>query len=211
MVSIAKEAGVAPGTLYTYFESKSHLFVYVMMNGAPQDDKSMPSPEASPARTEEELIKILKRDLKGRARLGSVHKFLETEGKNIDIATEIATILDEYWDVMEENRVQIAIIEKSAVEFLEMAEIYDKYARRYINAQIEEYLSLRIRQGAIRKLNSTGGMARAMTESLSWFAWKQFDREYAPRHRRAEILPDLVTTFVRGLEASGSTNERKQS
>jgi len=211
MGDIAKEAKVASGTLYNYFESKSHLFVYVMMNGAPQDNKSMPSPEASSARTEEDLIKILKRDLKGRARLASVDRFLETEAKDIGLATEIATILEELWDLMEENHVQIAIIEKSATEFLEMAEIFDKHARRYTVEQIEEYLSLRIRQGVIRKLNSIRGMARAMSESLSWFAWKQFEREYVPRYRKAEILPDLVSTFVRGLEASSSTNERKQS
>ncbi len=211
MGDIAKEAGVASGTLYNYFESKSHLFVYVMINGAPQDNKSMPSPEASSARTEEDLIEILRNNIKQRARFSSVGRFLKMEAEDIVLAEEIATILEEWWDMMERNRVQIAIIEKSTAEFMEMAEIYDKHARGYTIDQIEEYLSLRIRQGVIRKLNSARGMARAMTESLSWFAWKQFDREPLPHYRKTEILPDLVSTFVRGLEASSSINERKQS
>ena len=211
MGDIAKEAGVASGTLYNYFESKSHLFVYVMINGAPQDNESMPSPEASSARTEEDLIEILRNNIKQRAHFSSVERFLKTEAEDIVLAEEIATILEEWWDMMERNRVQIAIIEKSAAEFMEMAEIYDKNARGYTIDQIEEYLSLRISQGVIRNLNSIRGMARAMTESLSWFAWKQFDREPLPHYRRADVLPDLVSTFVRGLEASSSINERKQS
>jgi AcrR family transcriptional regulator len=211
MADIAKEAGVAPGTLYTYFESKSHLFIYVMINGAPGDDKSMPPPEESSARTEEELVEILETYLKERARLASANRFLETAAKDIDLAKEIAEIFEEWWDLMEEHHVQIAIIEKSAAEFSEMAQIYDKYGRKYTTEQIEKYLSLRIRQGVIRNLNSIRGMARAMTESLSWFAWKQFEREPVPHYQKPEILPDLVSTYVRGLEASSSINERKQS
>lgn len=208
MGDIAKEAGVASGTLYTYFESKSHLFVYVMMNGAPEDGKSMPSPEASSARLEEDLIEILRKNIKQRARFSSVDRFLKTEVENIVLAVEIATILEEWWNMMERNHVQIAIIEKSATEFQEIAEIYDKHARGYTIDQIEEYLSLRIRQGVIRKLNSIRGMARAMTESLSWFAWKQFEREPVPHYKKSDILPDMVSTYVRGLEASSPTNER---
>lgn len=211
MADIAKEAGLSPGGLYTYFESKSHLFVYVMINGAPENGGPMPTPESASARTEEELVEIFERYLKERAQLASVNRFLETEAKDVDLAAEIAAIFEEWWDLMEEHNVQIAIIEKSAAEFLEMAEIYDKYGRRYLVEQVEEYLSLRIRQGVIRELNSIGGMARAIMESLSWFAWKQFAREPVPLYRKADVLPDLILTSVRGLEASSRINERKQS
>lgn len=208
MVDIAREAGLSPGALYTYFESKSHLFVYVIMNGAPQEGKSMPPPQESSARTEGDLIEILNSYVRTRARLASANEFLETKLEDIDLATEITTILGEWWDLMEENHVQIAIIEKSAAEFPEMAQVYFRDADRYTVEQIEQYLSLRMRQGVIRKLNSARGMARAMSESLSWFGWKQFDRETAPHQRKEEILPDLALTFARGLQAYGSTNER---
>ena len=128
-----------------------------------------------------------------------------------DLAAEIATIFEEWWDLMEDYHVQIAIIERSAAEFSEMAKIYDKYGRRYLVEQLEKYLSLRIRQGVIRELKIVGAMARAMLESLSWFAWKQFARDYAPRHRKADVLPDIVLSSVRGLEASKPINEREQS
>ncbi len=211
MVDIAKEAGLSPGTLYNYFESKSHLFAYVMLYGAPVDGKSMPSPDASAARTEEELIDIFEKNIRERVRLASVTRFLDTTVKDIDLLTEIATILEEWWDLMEEYHVQIAIIEKSAAEFLEMAEMYDKYARRYLVDQIEEYLALRVRQGVIRELKSIGGMARAMSEALSWFAWKQFARKTVPLYQKADVLPDLISTSVRGLEKLHSKYEKGQS
>jgi hypothetical protein len=64
--------------------------------------------------------------------------------------------------------------------------------------QLEKYLTLRIKQGAIRPLHSVPATARFMMESLAWFGYKQL---MGPRHLfgRSEALPDLVSIFVQGL------------
>jgi AcrR family transcriptional regulator len=199
---IAKEANVAEGTIYNYFASKAHLFLYVLENGAPEDGEPLPSPDAFSARTERELLHILKKKLIKETKLRSIEKALKQKAKDIDVAAEIAEIFGEWWDILENNQVQIAILEESSHEFPEMGEIYDMYGRNRLLDQVEKYLSARKRMGLIRPLNSIPGMARAMMESISWFGWKQSSWNHTPYCPKEEILPDLIDTFARGLEKS---------
>ena len=57
---IAREANISPATLYKYFESKTHLFVYVMENGGLLEEaQDLPAPNASVAKTEQDLLEVL--------------------------------------------------------------------------------------------------------------------------------------------------------
>lgn len=202
MGEIAKEAGVANGTLYNYFESKSHLFLYVIENGIPAEGAAAPSPDKFSGRDEGELLQILETDLKTRGRLHSVETLLGGAADHIDATEEISQIISEVWDVVEKNRVQIAILERSSSELPELQEIYDTNGPQYLRKQIEDYLTDRVKKGAIRPLRSIPGMAIAILESLYWFAWKQdtFDRK--PFCPKSEILPDFIATFAQGLDSS---------
>ncbi|MBI5116519.1 TetR/AcrR family transcriptional regulator [Candidatus Poribacteria bacterium] len=199
MSEIASEAGVSHGTLYTYFASKEHLFSYVMENGAPGEGKSMPPPEASSARSERDLLEILKKVLRKECRLKTVEKFLRRKRSDVDMASEIREIMEEWWDIMERNRVQIAILDKSQVEFPELSEIYDKYGRRGLADRVEVYLSDRSRLGLLRPVNSITGAAHLMQSSLSLFSWKQLIKDRLPALAKAEVLPDLIAIFTHGL------------
>jgi AcrR family transcriptional regulator len=199
MSEIASGAGVSHGTLYTYFTSKEHLFTYVMENGGPKGEKPMPPPEASPARSEQDLLEALKKELKKECQLKSVERFLRREPGAVDLAVEMREIFEEWWDIMERKRVQIAILDKSQVEFPELSEIYDKYGRRGLTDRIEEYLNSRSRLGLIRPLSSITGVAHVMQSALSLFSWKQLLKDRLPDLPKSEVLPDLTAIFTRGL------------
>ncbi len=143
---------------------------------------------------------MLKKRLKEGSRLRSLEKFLRKKGGEIDLSRELTAILEEVWDVFEQNRDQIVILERSASTFPELAEIYDKYARRQVFNRLEQYLAARIRLGIIRPLNSVPAMARFILESLSWFGWKQLGDPYGPPYSREETLPDLISILVQGLK-----------
>ncbi len=198
MEEIAEEAEVSKATLYYYFKSKAHLFQYVLQNSNPEGDGDMPSPESSQPKSERDLLLLLKRRLKEGSRLEKLNGFLSRKAEEVDLASEIAQILEELWDITERNRIQIVILEKSAFEFPELAEIYDKYARRQVLHQLEEYLAARIAQGTIRSLQSIPATARFVTESLAWFGFKQ-KMARDPIYTKAEVLPDLTTILVKGL------------
>jgi AcrR family transcriptional regulator len=199
---IAREAGVAEGTIYNYFTSKAHLFLYVMEHGVPVDGEPLPSPETSAARTEQELLRILKKKLMRESRLRSVEKCLSRKPQDVDLADELREIFEEWWNIMENHRIQIAILEKSSHEFPAMEKVYGRYGRNSLLRQIEKYLAARTQMGLIRGLNSVPGMAHAMMEALSRFAWKQSSLHLKPHIPKHEILPDLIVTFVHGLDTA---------
>jgi hypothetical protein len=137
--------------------------------------------------------------LKKECRLKSAGRFIGQKTGDIDLTAEMREILEEWWDIMERNRVQIAILDKSQVEFPELSEIYDRYGRHGLADQVEEYLSARSRLGLIRPLNSITGVAHIMQSSLSLFSWKQLIKDRLPALPKANALPDLIAIFTHGL------------
>ncbi len=199
MEEIAKEAGVAKGTLYNYFQSKVHLFHYVLEEGMPDENvPPVPPGDAFPA-SEQELLLLIKEGLREGSRLKSIDKFLAREAGDIDVEGELGEILEEWWDTVERNRVQVIVLEKSAPEFPELAEVFDTYARKQVLGQLERYLAARIRLGAVRPLTSVPATVRFILESVAWFGWRQFAIGTAPLYSKSEALPDLVSIISRGL------------
>jgi AcrR family transcriptional regulator len=196
MEEIAEEAGVSKATLYYYFTSKIHLFQYVLQNAG---NDTFPPPDASSPKSEQEFLRMLKKRLKEGAELPAVAGFLSTGPADSGFEAELAEVLNEIWDINERNRTQIIILEKSFFEFPELAEVYDKYARGRILKQIEEYLQVRMRQGAIKPLQSVRATARFLLESLAWFGFKQ---PAPPRQlfTKEEVLPDLTAIIASGLK-----------
>jgi AcrR family transcriptional regulator len=200
MEEIAKEASISKATLYYYFKGKIHLFYYLLEYGVPDDGVSVPPPEESPRMNERDMLQFLRERLKTRTHLKSIEEFLESEPDGIDLNLELLAILGEMWDLQERHRIQIIVLEKSALEFPELAEVYDKYARREVLRQLEHYLQSRIRLGIVRPLTSIPATARMIIESLSWFAWKQLRDQTIDHFTRSRTLPEMVSIFANGLK-----------
>jgi AcrR family transcriptional regulator len=199
MEEIAREAEVSKATLYYYFRNKIHLFRYVLEHGVPDRDAVLPPPDASLPKSEEALLRLLKRQLRERTQLPGVEARLAATPSEVDIESELREVLEEVWDLLEQHRVQIVILEKSAEEFPELARIYDTYARRKLVKQLQDYLATRIEQGMIRPLHSVEVAARFITEGMSWFGWKQRSGRTDTPYSRSEVLPDFASTLARGL------------
>lgn len=200
MEEIAREAGISKATLYYYFGSKIHLFYYVLENRIPTDGATLPPPESVFVRTEHDLLKLLKERLKEDSRLMSIDKFLDKQASEIDLEKELAEITEDLWSICERNRIRIIILEKSAFEFPELAEIYDKYARQQMLSQLEQYLTTRINHSLIRPLSSIPATARFILESLAWFGFKQSAVTSRNLYSKSEALPDLTCILIRGLK-----------
>jgi AcrR family transcriptional regulator len=201
MEDIAGEAGISKATLYLYFPGKLQLFHYILEHGTPADGVSVSPGDVGLARTEDELLPHLAKELERQSQLHSVESCAAALPEDVDIAAELEAILGEMWDLFDAHRVQIVILEKSAQEFPGLAAVYDQYARKRMLEQLESHLRLRIEQGAIRKLHSPGVVARLMTETMAWLGWKQLDGRLAPPFSRADALPDLVSTLAAGLRS----------
>ena len=200
MEEIAKEANVSKATLYYYFKSKIHLFYYLLENGVPEDGVSVPPPEDFPRVSERDMLQLLQKRLKRRSQLKSIAGFLKSVPEKIDLEQELMEILGEMWELQERHRIQIIVLEKSADEFPELAEVFDKYARREVLRQLERYIESRMRLGVTRPLTSIPTIARMIIELLAWFSWKQIGAPNTPHFPKAETLPEMVLIFANGLK-----------
>jgi AcrR family transcriptional regulator len=198
MDEIAEQAKVSKATLYYYFKNKTHLFQYVLEHGGPNADASLPPPETTSSVSEKDLLQLLKKRLKEDTSLNSIKACMGVEPKRIDLANEIAAIAEELWDLTERNRVQIIILERSFLEFPELAEIFDTYARGRILKQLCDYLALRIKRGVIRAPHSVPVTARFVLESVAWFGKRAMGGP--PSFSKIEALPDLISILVQGLK-----------
>jgi AcrR family transcriptional regulator len=207
MDEIAERAQVSKATLYYYFNNKAHLFHYVLEHGSRDGGATLPPPEATSSLTEKDLLQLLKKRLREDSRLNGMRSCRSAAGKRVDVSEEIAAITAELWDLIAKNRVQITILDRSVLEFPELAEIFDRYARGRVLKQLGDYLARRIAQGLIRPVHSVPITARFILESIAWFGHKQ------PLGRRpyskAEALPDLVSIFVQGLRAGTAKHDER--
>jgi hypothetical protein len=144
-------------------------------------------------------LQFLKKRLREDTHCVSISRFLEEDTSEGDLKRELAEIIEELWDICERNRIQIVILERSAIEYPELAEVFDRYARRQILEQLERYLTNRMRRGVIRPVHSVSATARFILESLAWFGFKQLGVALEPRYPKSEALPDLISIFLRGL------------
>lgn len=211
---IAGEANISPATLYKYFESKTHLFHYVMEHGAPEEGRPMPSPDTSPVRSEEDLIAYFQKEMEKRVRLESVEKCLERGAGDIDVTTEMEEIIRDLWKIIEEHRDQLSMsqINSPHVEFPELSNVFAGGLQSIMD-QIGKYLSVRIQMGLVNPQISIQTITRTILETVGFFAWKQDLWNIAPRYLKEDALPTLASMFAHGLAATrpaGSSREKAE-
>jgi AcrR family transcriptional regulator len=202
MDDIAKKAKVSKGTLYNYFKNKAHLFYFIVENGAPLDNRQAAMDVGSTVRNERELLDAITTKMEEANKFDCLAAHLRKDAEDVDLEGELSDLLEELWDILEENQVQLNIIDRSAHEFPALAAVFHEHARMQILRQLEEYIRSRIELGAIRPLPSVEIEARFILESFAFFAMKMMkswsDDPEGP-YPKSETLPILITTFLKGL------------
>jgi AcrR family transcriptional regulator len=169
---VAATAGVSPGLLFTYVESKEALLHLVFVHGFGQWPQSLPAlPLATP--DPGETIALVERGLadipmpRFRAALG-VEEPADAAGELRQILEERYAVIGRYWPVL-------AVIERCATEMPELEAVYFGRARPGYYADLGRYLERRAAAGLLRAMPDSMVAARVVIESLSWFAWHRLE------------------------------------
>ena len=106
-----------------------------------------------------------------------------------DPAAEFESVMRELFALETQTREAADMIERSARELPELADLLNGGLRRPVLAALTEYLGSRARSGALRATPDAAATARLVLETLTWFA----------RHRHwdpdgAAIPDDLAAT-----------------
>ncbi len=167
VTDVAADLGIAPGTIYTYVESKEALFNLVIerASGVTTEPDHLPVPGTDLATTERRCIEAFRRT----ARLDALRDATRHE-KADDIVAELTAIVRDLFSMVAASRHLIRVIERSALDLPNLHTGFYAKGRRPFLARLEAYLEARIASGQLRAVPDTAATARFIVESISWFA-----------------------------------------
>jgi AcrR family transcriptional regulator len=167
ITDVASDLGIAPGTIYTYVESKDALFHLVVerASGVATPPEALPIPSPDPGETLKHSIEAFGRTSK----LTELRAALKRE-KADDIDDELSSIVRELYASIATSRLLIGLVERSAVDLPELRASYYEKGRRSFLQKIESYIVSRIEVGQLRSVPDTAATTRFVVEAISWFA-----------------------------------------
>jgi AcrR family transcriptional regulator len=176
MADVTQAMGLSPGAIYRYVESKEALFDLVVRAAAP--------PGATPA----DLTLPLLTPPPG-ATLAFVRQVLQHEGRlpALDVAltrtridaprAELACIIRELYTLMARYHRGIKVVERSALDWPDLAALWFGDVRQRLLDQFTRYLTLRTTHRLLRPVPDVTAAARLIIETTAFFA---LHRHYDP-------------------------------
>ena len=206
MADIAAEMGVTEAALYRYVESKEGLFHLVirqalLLEPLPQESLPLASPP----------LDVTFKELHARAAgvLGTPR--LETALRRrrlTDPAAELEGIVRELFSLMTQSRRGIEMIEQSARELPDLAQLAHVDLRRPVLDALTTYLTRRGRRGELRTTPDAAATARFVLESVVWFARHRFSDPDGQAIDDATAEATVVDLLVHTLVPASSLDER---
>jgi AcrR family transcriptional regulator len=176
MTDVAAAARVSPGLLYTYAASKEALFHLVLQRelGVDLATVTLPAPDPDP-----EGVQVLI-----RAALREVSRIPTLEAAAIDnppdARAELAAIIGEHYDNMHRHRRVIRLVERSALDWPELADRFYVKGRRPFVRRLGEYIARRVASRHFTAVPDPDVAARYVIEVIAWFANHRYgDRDGA--------------------------------
>lgn len=169
MADVAREMGVSAGTVYNYVESKEALFHLLVDRGFAVD--AVAPPPSLPVRTPPPgaTLELLRRRLIDELRVPALDAAMARKRVG-DVRAELAAVLRGLYAVVAQHRQGIVLLERSAVEWPELAALFYQGMRRDYLGRIERYLRARIASGHLRPLPDVTAAARLVNETIAWMA-----------------------------------------
>jgi AcrR family transcriptional regulator len=178
MSDVAREAGLSEAALYRYVDSKEDLFALairhaLLLEPLPSSEASEPAAEFPlKAPSLHEMIRQTRDFVAAEVPFGSLADALlvtDPQGPD-DPATELESIMRELFGLEEMTARAADMIERSARELPELADLLNSGLRRPVLDALTGYLDSRAKAGKLRATPDTAATARLVLETLTWFA-----------------------------------------
>lgn len=178
MSDIAEAMGVAKGTLYLYVESKEALFDLALRaaRGQLREPAGLPVRTPAAGSTLEYVRTEFARDVQ-LPRLEAALARPETS----DLREELTGIVSELYQLIYDNRVALKLVDRSSLDYPELAAIFFDTARQAIPQLLFQYLRARLPRER-RSDTALPAMARGIVEVAAFWAM----------HRHWDPAPTVV-------------------
>lgn len=174
MADVARELGVAPGTLYRSVESKEALFHLVidrgLLPGPLPPPEHLPVRTPAPGATEKRL----------RERLAEAMRFPKLEealGRRRvpDPRAELEGVVRELWAQTSATRLGATLVERSAKERPDLARLWYREARQPFFERLAGYIARRVERGHFAPVPDAFLAARLLVETVTWFTRHRYN------------------------------------
>jgi AcrR family transcriptional regulator len=195
MADVAREMGVAKGTVYLYVESKEALLDVVLRHADARGRVPLPDTLPVPTPGPGETLRFVERRLAEEARLPLLEAALARRGVG-DAAEELDGILRELHGLLSRNRVAIKLLDRCGSDHPELAAVWYKGGREGALGLLTRYLEARIRQGRLRRPPDVAVAARTLLETLVlWAVHRHWDP--SPHVYDEEAVEETVVGLLR--------------
>ena len=175
MSDVAAEMGVTEAAIYRYVDSKEGLFVLairhaLLLEDLPEGDLPLsPAPLAATLQEARAFIAEV-------VPFGALAEALSGDEYLVSSnpAAELERIFRELYDLESRTREAADMLERSARELPEMADLLHAGIRGPVLAALTRYLDGRAEAGMLRRTPDTAATARLVLETLTWFARHRF-------------------------------------
>ena len=174
MADIASVLGMGAGALYNYVESKEGLFA-LCLERLLQGEAVFQNERALPVagRSLEVTLRDVREDVGSLMWLPRLNAALKGPIP-ADPEQELVGVVQELYDLIHRTRQLADMVERSARDTPELAELLYEEARAPLLRRLEAYLRARVDAGAFESLDDVAVGARFVAETVTWFARHRF-------------------------------------
>jgi AcrR family transcriptional regulator len=172
MSDVAAEMGLSEAAIYRYVDSKEGLFVLAIRHALLLEDLPVGDLPLSPMPLSATVAeaRVFINEVVPFGALADALSGPEPGGP----AAELEKILRELFELQSRTREAADMLERSARELPEMADLLNAGIRAPVLAALTEYLTSRTQAGMLRRTPDTAVTARLVLETVTWFARHRF-------------------------------------
>lgn len=175
MEDVTKKLGLSTGSIYRYFKSKEALFdLVIRVNIENVDLQAIKWPLAST----QDTLRFLEKATLLERRFPTLTQCLQQNGCG-EHRQQFTQIIGEIYDVLAKYRIGIKLIESSALDWPELAELWFKKRRQQMFTLLTSYIEKSIVQGHIPEVVNINASVRFVVNTITFFAI----------HRHFDIIP----------------------
>jgi AcrR family transcriptional regulator len=178
MEDITQAMGLSPAAVYRYVESKEALFDLAVRAGALSEPSfsNLKLPVATPKAGA--TVRFVRETLQREGRIRSLESALGSKPA-ANPKAELEGIIRELYERIARYRVGIKLLDRSALDWPQLAELWSGQLRSALVEQLARYFERRIDVGMLRPIPSPTAAARLMIETVAFFAM----------HRHYDLFP----------------------
>ena len=196
MADVAAAAGVSPGLLYTYAESKEALFALVVQREAGVDITALALPVGTAS--DAELVALVRAALDDLVAVRALAAAEATDAPD-GIEAEVAAIVAEHFDAILSCRTLLRLVERCAADWPALAATFYEDGRRVHLDRLARYLDRRRDAGLIAPIDDTTIAARFVLETVAWFANHRFGDHDGAALDDGAVRREVVALVTRAL------------